>query len=260
MSEVGSPKSFCYYCRRTLPTGWSGLVCARCKTYFDQIQVVKDLSDHLGIKVAEGGATPSSYSSFNIDDNGYVDSLTLRGVVRVDLPILDRFIRLQTLDLSTNGLDCLTTVPHLPHLTQFLLNQNRLTDLPSEISQRMPFLQVLELRENHFSSIPPVVSELSHLEHLYLDRNSLRIVPDFLNTLTTLKTLSLPSNLIEYVPEGLESLKNLEGLYLANNPLDSLPSSLQFLENLRYLSLTHTGVASNDPTLLELRRRGVRVY
>ncbi|KAJ3307462.1 Leucine-rich repeat-containing protein 40 [Kappamyces sp. JEL0829] len=100
--------------------------------------------------------------------------------------------QLVTLDLSCNLLVSFPPVfPHLPHLNELNLNNNRLSQFPSSLP---PSLCVLLFASNHLSAIDmSVLRELLQLQVLDLSNNSIASVPPELGLLK-LNNLQLNGN------------------------------------------------------------------
>ena len=109
---------------------------------------------------------------------------------------------------------------------------------------------VIEYRGGYHSlkSIPPEISQLSHLEVLDLSHGQLNNIPPELNQLSHLKSLNLSYNQLKQVPPELGALSSLENLRLNNNQLSGpIPPELGNLSNLRWLFLSHNQLSGSLP-------------
>jgi Leucine-rich repeat (LRR) protein len=118
-----------------------------------------------------------------------------------------------------------------------LLDGNRLTLLPAEISKLGKSLRWLALSDNLLSTLPAEIGELRSLESLELSGNCLVRLPDSLGHLRSLTTLRLGGNLLTELPEALEALSSLRTLGLNCNRLAVLPNGLKGMSSLQSLRL-----------------------
>jgi len=95
-------------------------------------------------------------------------------------------------------------------------------------------IRKLDLRFNHLSKIPKLISE--SIEHLDFSYNKIIILPEF-NNLPIIKNLTLKSNRLRVIPTSIGYLHSLEILNLRNNMLNELPSSFDSLNSLKILDL-----------------------
>lgn len=95
---------------------------------------------------------------------------------------------------------------------------------PSTTSASLGHLRVLNLNQNHLSSIPPEIGTLQTLEQLNLSNNLLDHIPAELGHLEQLQELYLDGNALTSFPHTLGELLNLRKLLLQKNKLRALPS------------------------------------
>ncbi len=135
----------------------------------------------------------------------------------------------------------------------------------------------LDLRNNQFSAIPPIVFDQSQLKILLLNSNYLPVLDNRIGNLTALQHLDLGSTTLKTLPQELEKLKSLKRLDLGNNTdlnlseqiwrlkqlqhldlngvrLKNLPNEIGQLTNLRYLDLGVTGLKKMPEQMGQLRK------
>jgi len=95
-------------------------------------------------------------------------------------------------------------------------------------------IRKLDLRFNHLSKIPKLISE--SIEHIDFSYNKIIKLPEF-KELPLIKNLTLKSNRLRLIPASIGSLHSLENLNLRNNMLTELPSSFGSLRSLKILDL-----------------------
>ena len=115
------------------------------------------------------------------------------------------------------------------HVTQLTLQGMRLTEIPDAFLARFNRLRLINLGDNHLTSIPAALAHLNHLRYLLLGRNRISLLHNGGDTLAT--------------------LNSLEVLGLEHNPLEVLPD-LTRLTRLRELHLRNTGIQTLDIRLL----------
>lgn len=116
-----------------------------------------------------------------------------------------------------------------PQLTNILLNNNRLTQLPEDVGC------------------------LTRIEELYLQCNQLTSLPSSIGQLTQLKELDLYSNKLQTIPNEIGKLTLLKKLMLDNNELVSMPTEIINLTNLQLFSFRNNDNLQASPYLLAMR-------
>ncbi|KAK8470847.1 hypothetical protein PHAVU_003G077100 [Phaseolus vulgaris] len=128
-------------------------------------------------------------------------------------------------------------------------------------------LSVLSLCGCGLSVFPVELTQLPHLEKLYLDNNRLSVLPPELSELRSLKVLRVDSNMVVSVPElrqcmqlvelslehnklvrpllDFRAMAELRVLRLFGNPLEFLPEILP-LHKLRHLSLANIRIVADE--------------
>ena len=102
----------------------------------------------------------------------------------------------------------------------------------------------LDLSGAHYTEIPDIVWQCTHLEYLDLSYNRLTRIPADIKRLKHLKVLELHHN--HFTGKGMRFKKSytLQSLDLANNQLSQIPRSLRKLKALTELELSHNRIAS----------------
>ena len=121
-------------------------------------------------------------------------------------------------------------------VTGINLSKARLRFFPPSIVN-FSKLQILQISQNWFYSIPVEIKNFSDLKRLYLGGNNLRKIPKEIGDLQNLIKLSLSGNDLDSLPDSLILLKKMEDLSLRNNKFTSFPSVLCKLPSLRRLDL-----------------------
>lgn len=116
------------------------------------------------------------------------------------------------------------------------LSRQGLKEIPEEVFFNTD-VKVLKLYGNQLDSIPERISELVHLEKLYLGRNNIKSLPNSLGKLKNLKLISAQYNELTNLPSSIGELENLEQIILNQNLLDSIPKSIGNLKKLVVLQL-----------------------
>ncbi|ESR49589.1 hypothetical protein CICLE_v10030602mg [Citrus x clementina] len=132
------------------------------------------------------------------------------------------------------------------------LSVNNLTgELPVNICNNLPFLEILILDENDFDGkIPSTLSRCKHLQTLSLSINDFSgDIPKEIGNSTKLKYLYLDQNRLQgEIPVELGNLAELQKLWLDNNSLTgTIPSSIFNLSSLSSLDLSDNSLTGEIP-------------
>lgn len=130
------------------------------------------------------------------------------------------------------------------HLKNLNLQDNDLTEIPSESLRKMRTLQLLDLSHNRITDVPSGAFEtLTKLTTLKLSDNNVTLQAGALRGLeNSLKNLNLKGTRLKEIPEAVQGMKTLAFLDLSQNSLRELPGAggekaLQGLESLTALNL-----------------------
>ena len=109
--------------------------------------------------------------------------------------------------------------------TELRLTGCQLDQLPDELFELAPTLQLLDLAGNNLANLPERFATLEHLRVLFLLGNNFTTVPACLGQLPELYMLSFKSNQLSTIPEGALP-PSLGWLILTDNRLTALPVSI----------------------------------
>lgn len=130
------------------------------------------------------------------------------------------------------------------------LTDNHLTSLPEELI-KLTKLKIIFASNNNFSSLPEVLGQCDNLEMIGFKSNQINQVPE--NSLPQkLRWLILTDNRIETLPELLGERPWLQKLALAGNRLTSLPKALEKCRNLELVRISANNLTECPDQLLGL--------
>ncbi|XP_013413808.1 malignant fibrous histiocytoma-amplified sequence 1 homolog [Lingula anatina] len=137
------------------------------------------------------------------------------------------------LDISHADIDRLPeSIARCKNAKHILAGGNRLSSLPQSISN-LPYLTVLDLYRNAFTTFPIALCRLTNLEELYLNNNKLSDIPKKIAKMKRLRKFMLDHNALTTFPIALCGLTNLEELYLGDNQLSDIPEKITRLVRLK---------------------------
>ncbi|XP_078406532.1 E3 ubiquitin-protein ligase LRSAM1 isoform X3 [Cetorhinus maximus] len=115
-----------------------------------------------------------------------------------------------------------------------IIHTNHLsTMLPKSCNiQDLSMLKILDLHDNHLTSLPEDMGQLVSLQVLNVEQNHLKFLPNSLSTLAQLQTLNLKGNRIRKVPESLNGLRSLRTFDISQNRIQILPQDLAHIRTL----------------------------
>ena len=138
------------------------------------------------------------------------------------------------------------------HESALDLSAFHLPGLPKLVTERLNYVQKLDLSHNKIAALPDL-SRFTALEELDLTGNLLETLPEELGTVTTLRSLALNGNVLTALPRSLGQLGQLERLELNNNNLEALPKELGRLSHLEVLMLSGNKLCELPDSLGALR-------
>ena len=112
------------------------------------------------------------------------------------------------LDLSYQNLTEIPVIASNPEIETLILDNNKLTKLPSWIGQ-LKNLKILSLRNNNFKELDSEINNLPNLEQLYLSGNKELSDISILNSTTKLKIIDVTDTKINNLPAGVQMMDNL---------------------------------------------------
>ena len=112
------------------------------------------------------------------------------------------------LDLSYQNLTEVPIIASNPEIETLILDNNKLTKLPSWIGQ-LKNLKILSLRNNNFKELDSGINNLPNLEQLYLSGNKELSDISILNSTTKLKIIDVTDTKINNLPAGVQMMDNL---------------------------------------------------
>lgn len=202
---------------------------AESKTYWGDIQVMKELKNSLDPNSVSPGSCLSSWD-FSVDP---CDSL-----------FSEKF---------TCGFRCDVSVSELSRVTELSLDQAGYSGSLSTTSWNLPYLETLDLSNNFFSgSIPESLSNLTRLIRLGLSRNSFSgEIPASIGSLSSLEELYLDYNNLEgTIPASFNGLSSLKRLEIQSNKLTGEFPELGSLKNLYFLDASDNAISGQLPAIL----------
>jgi Leucine-rich repeat (LRR) protein len=124
------------------------------------------------------------------------------------------------------------------------LSNSQLTEVPVEITQFFPRLEVLKLNDNKLTDLPSLVN-LKHLRELHCDNNQLTKIRTDLRENRMLEVISLKGNKLTKPVMDMKALSKVHTFHLYGNPVEYLPE-MHHCKSLRCLSLVNVVVSAND--------------
>jgi hypothetical protein len=120
--------------------------------------------------------------------------------------------------------------------TRLDLRSAGLSELPPEVIGLADTLEVLDLSDNHLSTLPPELSRLGALRVIFCSNNHFTALPSVLGRCRSLEMVGFKANQIEQLPpEALPP--DLRWLILTDNRLSELPEALGRCTRLQKLML-----------------------
>ncbi|XP_043809767.1 receptor-like protein EIX2 [Manihot esculenta] len=144
--------------------------------------------------------------------------------------------------LKSNQFDGFLTCSHFDATILDISNNLLHGQIPQNLSEMMPSLQLLSLSNNYLNgTVPATLCRSGSLQILDLSNNHLSgIIPSCWGNLPSLTVIDFSSNMLSGdVPMSLGSQESLVSLHLQNNTLQGkIPMSLRYLESLETLDLS----------------------
>ncbi|HAS44087.1 MAG TPA: hypothetical protein DCS93_26655 [Microscillaceae bacterium] len=136
-------------------------------------------------------------------------------------------------------------ITQLPKLTSLYIGNNPMETVPDFLPQLK--LKQLSLVNSQLQAIPDAVGQIHTLKHLQLSKNSIKNGFELLTQLAHLEVLYLQRNELTQMPEAFVDIPNLRELHLNHNELGkehlqegyALPLKISFMDNLTTLNLSY---------------------
>lgn len=118
-----------------------------------------------------------------------------------------------------------------------------LTTLPDEIGYKLRSLSVLNLSNNHLSTLSDSVVQLTNLKELHLTNNKLLKLPERIGQMgNSLTRLEIANNMLDRLPATLASLTRLERIDAECNKISILPENLDAMRSCKVLNFNHNAL------------------
>ncbi|KZC13767.1 PREDICTED: leucine-rich repeat protein 1 [Dufourea novaeangliae] len=123
---------------------------------------------------------------------------------------------------------------------------------------RLQSLRILNLSNNHISSVPKELGLLKHLQELNLSQNRLNKSTKWMwldqpGIKYNLKLLDISNNLLTIIPQEIGKLRALVNFKASKNILSHLPQSLGSLPQLKYLDVSKNNLKYIPGSMRNLR-------
>ncbi|PON59882.1 Ubiquitin domain containing protein [Parasponia andersonii] len=161
--------------------------------------------------------------------------------------------RARILDLNNNDIEEVSP-PIGFFVLKLFLNANKIRDgsIRWEGIASMKDLTVLSLNQNHLTTLPAALGELTSLKQLHVANNKLTDLPNEIGLLRQLEVLKVNSNRISKVPASIGDCSALIEVDLTANLFSELPDTCGNLHNLKSLHLGNNGLKSLPSTLFKM--------
>lgn len=123
-----------------------------------------------------------------------------------------------------------------------------LTDFPLEILDLADSLEILNLCDNHLSSLPDEFGQLKKLKVVFFNNNDFDHIPAVLAQCPDLYMISFKSNRVKTIAEEVFSL-SIRWFTLTDNQLEAISPSLGKLKHLQKLMLAGNNLQTLPPEL-----------
>ncbi|MBI6923415.1 hypothetical protein JET66_01955 [Pseudomonas putida] len=143
-------------------------------------------------------------------------------------------------DIGAGELPDLSAVEGFSHVSEVVLANMRLEEVPERFLRPFHGITVLDLDNNALTRLPPALSQLRELQELTISRNSLRLDEagfEVLAGMPRLSVLDLSDNRIGNFTIAMDRLPRLRQLGLRGVGLTQLPVHLERAVSLEYVDL-----------------------
>eukprot|EP00741_Cyanophora_paradoxa_P011434 tig00020556_g11045.t1 len=118
------------------------------------------------------------------------------------------------------------------NIRELILDGQKISSVEGHDLIKLVNLQVLDLRNNRLTSLPPELGHLANLRKLDVSNNALKVLPPSIGCCASLTELRCVGNQLAVLPRELGDLFNLESLFVGNNHLHDIPLELSKLPKL----------------------------
>ncbi|RWU18152.1 hypothetical protein DM813_26185 [Pseudomonas alkylphenolica] len=178
-------------------------------------------------------------------------------------PLLDIHSQSQGMRLSLIGA-AIHELPELPprvdfnHVTDLVLVNLQLQQLPASFLQHFRRVRWLNLGSNELTALPAGLEHLHELRALRLHSNRIRMTgpgASLLTGLPRLRTLNLNDNPLGLIGLHFQSISQLSELFMRNCQLQTVPSGLIWCAMLEHADLRNNQIATVPEEILQAPRR-----
>ncbi|MBF0521143.1 MAG: leucine-rich repeat domain-containing protein, partial [Nitrospirae bacterium] len=163
-----------------------------------------------------------------------------------------KLTNLTVLRLNNNNLTELPSeIENLTKLKTLWINENLLTSLPAGL-EKLTKLQTLWINGTLLAELSPDIGKLINLKLLSIDGNRLKTLPADIKNLTHLQELLLNYNMFEEFPPEILNLVNLTVLSISGNAIKTLPKEIGKLKNLQTLNISSNQITAIVPDIVNL--------
>ncbi|KAJ7585096.1 adenylate cyclase [Mycena floridula] len=163
-------------------------------------------------------------------------SLSRNPMLDIPLDFIQSCTTLQELRLSNMAMKKVPhSVKYSPTLLRLDLSCNRIADLDEAFLDQIPGLQELYVQNNCMEKLSWYFPRMRSLTTLNISNNKFRAIPPVVCVLESLRYLDVSFNLLQELPEEIGLLIKLERFIMVGNQVSSFPDEMRELLSLRYL-------------------------
>lgn len=177
----------------------------------------------------------------------------------LNLPQPDQILSSKRLDLSGGLTEFPLEILDIADTVEVLnLSNNHLSTLPDDFA-RLQNLKVVFFNNNDFEVFPEVLTQCPNLYMISFKANRLRQIDEHVLS-PTIRWLTLTDNHLETLPASIGNLHRLQKLMLAGNRLQALPEELAACQNLELIRLAANRLTELPTWLFTLPRLSWLAY
>ncbi|XP_053672417.1 leucine-rich repeat-containing protein 40 [Anopheles nili] len=136
------------------------------------------------------------------------------------------------------------------------ISKNRLTAVPSGITNLSALLTELNVSFNLLQTVPAFFSQFEKISYLNLSNNQMVDLPEVVGLLVTLRELNVVNNQLKRIPECVYELRGLEIFLASGNKIEEIDATdrgLGALKRLATLDLANNNIKHVPPILGTLK-------